>query len=107
MTPRKASAGASDVESQLRALERGDGEGEITLGRGKRLHVSSLGKPFFPEVGITKGALMRYYARVSPFLLPQIDGRPLVLKRYPNGVDGPMFFQQNAGDHVPDPVRIA
>jgi len=107
MTPRKASLDTNDVESQLRDLERGEGEGEITLGRGKRLHVSSLSKPFFPDAGITKGGLMRYYTRVAPFLLPEIDGRPLVLKRYPNGVDGPMFFQQNAGEHVPDDVRIA
>jgi bifunctional non-homologous end joining protein LigD len=49
---------------------------------------------------------MRYYTRVAPFLLPEIDGRALVLKRYPNGVEGPMFFQQNAGDHVPDGVRV-
>src|SRR4051812_8462279 len=109
MTPRKRTADYDygDVEAQLRAIERGSGEGEITLGRSTRLHVSSLGKPYFPEVGITKGGLMRYYTRVAPFLLPQLDGRALVLKRYPDGVHGPMFFQQNAGDHVPDMVRVA
>jgi bifunctional non-homologous end joining protein LigD len=107
MTPRRADTDFAAVESQLRALERGADEGDITFGRGAPLHVSSLSKPFFPEAGITKGALMRYYTRVAPFLLPQIDGRALVLKRYPNGVDGPMFFQQNAGEHVPDGVRVA
>jgi bifunctional non-homologous end joining protein LigD len=106
MTPRKRTADYADVESQLRALERGADEGEITFGRGVSLHVSSLSKPFFPEAGITKGALMRYYTRVAPFLLPQIEGRALVLKRYPDGVAGPMFFQQNAGEHVPDAVRV-
>jgi bifunctional non-homologous end joining protein LigD len=107
MTPRKRAADYSDVESQLRAIERGDDEGELDLGRGKRLHVSSLSKPFFPDVGVTKGGLMRYYTRVAPWLLPQVEGRALVLKRYPNGVAGPMFFQQNAGEHVPDEVRVA
>ena len=108
MTPRKrAAADYADVEAQLRAIERGDDEGELDLGRGQRLHVSSLSKTFFPEAGITKGGLMRYYTRVAPWLLPQIEGRALVLKRYPNGVTGPMFFQQNAGDHVPDEVRVA
>jgi bifunctional non-homologous end joining protein LigD len=107
MTPRKRAADYSDVESQLRAIERGADEGEIVLGRGQRLHVSSLSKPYFPEAGITKGGLMRYYTRVAPFLLPQIEDRALVLKRYPDGVAGPMFFQQNAGDHVPDTVRVA
>jgi bifunctional non-homologous end joining protein LigD len=107
MTPRRVGADFADVESQLRALERGADEGDITFARGATLHVSSLSKPFFPQAGITKGALMRYYTRVAPFLLPQIEGRALVLKRYPNGVDGPMFFQQNAGEHVPDAVRVA
>ena len=107
MTPRKRAADFAAVEAQLRAIERGDGEGELTFGRGATLHVSSLSKPFFPKVGITKGGLMRYYTRVAPSLLPQIEGRALVLKRYPDGVAGPMFFQQNAGEHVPDAVRVA
>ena len=107
MTPRKRAEDFAGVEAQLRALERGDGEGELTFGRGATLHVSSLSKPYFPKAGITKGALMRYYTRVAPYLLPQIEDRALVLKRYPDGVAGPMFFQQNAGEHVPDAVRVA
>jgi bifunctional non-homologous end joining protein LigD len=107
MTPRKDATDFSDVEAQLRALERSEGEGEISFGRGATLHVSSLGKPFFPKAGITKGGLMRYYTRVAPVMLPEIEGRALVLKRYPDGVGGPMFFQQNAGEHVPDVVRVA
>jgi bifunctional non-homologous end joining protein LigD len=105
--PRTRASNAADVEAQLAALERGAGEGELDLGRGVSLHVSSLAKIYFPEVGITKGALMRYYARVAPVLLPHIDGRPLILKRYPEGVGGSMFFQQDAGPHVPDVVRTA
>ena len=106
MTPRRRSEDFAGVEAQLRAIERGDGEGELTFASGATLHVSSLSKPFFPKAGITKGGLMRYYTRVAPHLLPQIEGRALVLKRYPDGVAGPMFFQQNAGEHVPDAVRV-
>ena len=106
MTPRKRAVDFADVEAQLRAIERDGGEGELSFGRGETLHVSSLGKTFFPKAGVTKGDLMRYYTRVAPMLLPEIDGRALVLKRYPDGVDGPMFFQQNAGEHVPDVVRV-
>jgi len=107
MTPRKDTTDFESVERQLRALERGADEGEIELGRGRQLHVSSLSKPYFQEAGITKGGLMRYYTRVAPALLPELEGRALVLKRYPDGVQGPMFFQQNAGEHVPDEVRTA
>ena len=55
MTPRKAAPDYGDVESQLRSIERKDDEGELDLGRGARLHVSSLSKPYFPDAGITKG----------------------------------------------------
>jgi bifunctional non-homologous end joining protein LigD len=106
MTRRDVTVDFTTVERQLRAIERGDGEGDLAIGRAT-LHVSSLGKAYFPEAGLTKGALMRYYTRVAPFLLPAIDGRALVLKRYPDGIGGPMFFQQNAGEHVPDAVCVA
>jgi bifunctional non-homologous end joining protein LigD len=105
VSTRSSATPPAEVEAQLLAIERGSGEGELELGRGVTLHVSSLGKVYFPDAGITKGALMRYYTRVSPVLLPQLEGRPLVLKRYPEGVGGPMFFQQDAGPHVPETVR--
>ena len=110
-TPRASTRGVKDVtpaevEAQLTAIERGAGKGDLDLGGRVTLHVSSLDKVYFPDAGVTKGALMRYYTRVSPYLLPEIDGRPLVLKRYPDGVGGQMFFQQDAGAHVPDVVRV-
>jgi bifunctional non-homologous end joining protein LigD len=95
-----------DIEAQLQAIEQGDGDGEVELGRGRRLHVSSLGRVVFPDAGVTKGAVMRYYTRMSRFMLPDLDGRPLILKRYPTGVGGEMFFQQDAGPHVPDVVTV-
>ncbi|MEO5818174.1 MAG: non-homologous end-joining DNA ligase [Gemmatimonadaceae bacterium] len=97
---------STDVESQLEAIEDDDGDGEVDFGRGKKLHVSSLSKTYFPKTDDTKGALMRYYARIWPVLQPHVDGRPLVLKRFPDGVGGQVFFQQNAGPHVPDAVRV-
>ena len=96
----------TSVADQLDEIERGDGDGDLKLG-GKSLHVSSLGKVYFPSSGITKGDLMRYYAMVAPALLPLIKDRPLVLKRYPDGIAGPSFFQQNAGAKIPEVVRTA
>ncbi|HEY4304062.1 MAG TPA: hypothetical protein VGM82_06325 [Gemmatimonadaceae bacterium] len=94
------------VVPQLDSIEADGGDGDLRLGA-KRLHVSSLAKVYFPKDGITKGDLMRYYASVSPVLLPIIKDRPLVLKRYPNGVAGPSFFQQNAGANIPAIARTA
>ena len=75
--PRRDGSATSsvDVEEQLAAIERDSGEGELELGRGVTLHVSSLRKAYFSDVGVTKGALMRYYARVAPVLF-QFDTAP-------------------------------
>jgi bifunctional non-homologous end joining protein LigD len=102
-----ASGPSGPVIRRLIEIESAGGDGLLEFGRGKSLNVASLGKPFFPETGITKGDLMRYYALVAPFLLPIIKDRPLILRRYPNGIAGSSFFQQNAGDNVPDGVRTA
>ena len=93
------------VVAQLVALERSGGAGVLKLGRGSELKVSSLAKRYF-DGGATKGALMRYYANMWPALKAHVVDRPLVLKRYPEGAGGPMFFQQNAGEHVPEAVRV-
>jgi len=93
------------VVAQLDAIEAAGSDGMLELDRGT-LHVSSLDKPYFPKDGISKGDLMRYYAMVAPVLLPAIEGRPLILKRHPNGIDGPSFFQQNV-EEVPEGVRTA
>jgi bifunctional non-homologous end joining protein LigD len=105
--PQRAIGTPPDIELQLLTIENRGGDGDLELGKGRTLHVSSLDKVFFPEARITKGAVMRYYTRMSRFILPDIDGRPLVLKRYPDGIEGQMFFQQDAGAHVPDVVRVA
>ena len=96
----------SSIIRQLDEIESG-GDGILDSGRGKTLHASRLGKPFFPDAGITKGDLMRYHAIVAPLLLPIVRDRPLILRRYANGIGGSSFFQQNAGDNVPDGVRTA
>jgi len=92
---------------QLTRIERGSGSGEITFESGAQQRVTSLGKLYFPDDGITKGDVMRYYVRVAPALLPLIADRPLALKRYPDGVGGGSFFQQRAEPSPPEGVRIA
>ena len=74
---------------------------------GRRLRLSNLDKVLYPEVGFAKGEVIDYYTRVAPVLLPHLAGRPLTVKRYPNGVEGAFFFEKNAPRGTPDWVRTA
>jgi bifunctional non-homologous end joining protein LigD len=74
---------------------------------GRRLSLSNLDKVMYPATGFTKGHLIDYYTRVAPALLPHLRGRPLTLKRYPNGVEGQYFYEKNCPTHAPDWVRRA
>ncbi len=68
---------------------------------GKLVRLTNLRKPFWPELGITKGDLLRYYAAVAPALLPHIKARAMVMKRYPNGAAGPFFFMKRTPEPRP------
>lgn len=98
--------GSSSILSALDAIEHAGGSGSIGTAPENSLEVSHLDKVFFPDVGVTKGDVMRYYVRVAPFVLPTVADRPLVLKRTPDGVGGELFFQQNAPESVPHGVRV-
>jgi bifunctional non-homologous end joining protein LigD len=74
---------------------------------GKHLKLSNLDKVLYPAAGFTKGQVIDYYVRVAPVLVPHIAGHPLTLKRYPEGVDHPFFFEKNAPKHRPDWVKTA
>ncbi|MEV0168341.1 non-homologous end-joining DNA ligase [Nonomuraea fuscirosea] len=72
---------------------------------GRELALSNLDKVLYPEYGFTKAEIIDYYSRIAPVLLPHLEGRPLTVKRYPNGVTGQSFFEKNSPDHTPDWVR--
>ena len=95
----------SRVLDRLDAIEHTGGSGLLDL-ETATLEVSSLDKVFFPATRHTKGDVMRYYTRVSSYLLPALVDRPLVMKRFPNGVRGKAFYQQRAPDDPPASVRV-
>lgn len=74
---------------------------------GRRLSLSNLEKVLYPGSGTTKGEVIDYYTRVSPALLPHLQGRPLTLRRWPNGTGTAGFFEKNAARHAPDWIRTA
>jgi bifunctional non-homologous end joining protein LigD len=75
--------------------------------QGKTLKLSNLDKVLYPAAGFTKGQVIDYYARIAPALVPHLAGRPLTLKRYPNGVDEQPFFEKNATKYRPEWVKTA
>jgi bifunctional non-homologous end joining protein LigD len=74
---------------------------------GRRLAVSNLDKVLYPKTGFTKGELIHYYIEIAAVLLPHLKNRPLTLKRYPNGVDAPFFYEKNCPSHRPAWVKTA
>jgi bifunctional non-homologous end joining protein LigD len=94
------------IMGQLSAIEDPRGAGTLNFGGGKTLRISTLDKVFFPKERYTKGDVMRYYTRIADFILPTIQDRPLVLKRFPNGIDGESFYQQNASETTPPEARV-
>lgn len=72
---------------------------------GRQLSLSNLDKVMYPAVGFTKAEVIDYYSRIGPALLPHLAGRPVTLKRYPNGVDGESFYEKNCPTHRPEWVH--
>ena len=72
---------------------------------GHSLTLSNLTKVLYPADGFTKAEVLDYYQRISAVLLPHIAGRPMTLKRYPEGVDAESFFAKHAPGHRPDWIR--
>jgi bifunctional non-homologous end joining protein LigD len=66
---------------------------------GKSLPVSNLEKIYYPKTGFTKGEMLDYYIKIAPVLLPHLKGRPLTMKRYPNGVAAPFFYEKQCPPH--------
>jgi bifunctional non-homologous end joining protein LigD len=82
-----------------------DTDNETLAVAGREVRLTNLRKPFWPELGITKGGLLQYYADVAPVLLPHICDRAMVMKRYPHGAAGPFFFMKRAPTPRPSWIR--
>jgi bifunctional non-homologous end joining protein LigD len=89
----------AEIEQEL---FKGRAENVIIELDGKRLRLSNLNKIYFPESGYTKRNLLAYYYRIAGFILPFLRGRPLVLRRYPDGIRGQAFFQKDLREGVPE-----
>jgi bifunctional non-homologous end joining protein LigD len=77
---------------------------EVTVGN-RRLKLTNLDKVLYPKTKTTKAEVIDYYARVADVIVPHLKGRPLTLKRYPDGVDRFNFFEKNCPKHRPEWVK--
>jgi bifunctional non-homologous end joining protein LigD len=103
--PRAAAAAASPSTSAFALPPTADNV-VVKVAAGREVRLSNLRKPFWPALGITKGDLLRYYADVSPALLPHLRDRAMVMKRYPHGAEGEFFFMKRAPAPRPDWIEI-
>src|SRR5512143_3304974 len=79
------------------------GAADLTLDLdGRKVALTNLDKPFWPDLGLTKRDLLQFYADVAPSLLPHIRDRPMVMKRYPNGAFGDWFFMKRTPTPRPE-----
>jgi bifunctional non-homologous end joining protein LigD len=73
---------------------------------GRRVRVSNLDKVLWPAAGFTKGEMLDYYVRAAPALLPHLAGRPITLRRFPDGVGQAGWYQNDCPPGRPEWVRI-
>jgi bifunctional non-homologous end joining protein LigD len=103
-------AGADDVdpsspEALFDEVERMSEGALLVRTEGRELKITNWDKVLYPQTGFTKGDLVAFYARVAPAVLPHLHDRPLTLKRYPNGVDQPYFYEKQSPSHRPEWVQ--
>src|SRR5688572_30774977 len=90
-----------------RAVQLPTDTNEVIVKLGTReVRLTNLRKPFWKKLGITKRDLLQYYADVSPWLLPHVQERAMVMKRYPNGAEGDFFYMKRAPDPRPEWIDI-
>jgi bifunctional non-homologous end joining protein LigD len=77
----------------------------IELDEARVVTLTNTAKVFWPEEGYTKGDLIEYHRRIADWMLPYLRDRPLVMTRYPDGIEGKSFFQKDAPPHAPDWLR--
>jgi bifunctional non-homologous end joining protein LigD len=94
---------ALELPKVLEARKEGDAWWVEVDGRDLRL--SNLNKVFWPAEGYTKGDLLAYYWNVADLIGPYLQGRPLTMKRMPDGAEGPFFYEKTAPSHTPEWVH--
>ncbi|MDP9338030.1 MAG: non-homologous end-joining DNA ligase [Acidobacteriota bacterium] len=105
MPAKKASARAETGSSSRIQIPRGANATTLHVDGGP-VQLTNLQKLFFPGLSLTKRDLLQYYLDVSPWLLPHLQNRAMVMKRYPNGINGDFFFMKRAPSPRPSSIPV-
>lgn len=107
-TARSENAASSENTGRVQAVRGGRSlrDGPIKVG-GREVKLTNLDKVLYPCTGTTKGQVVEYYRAAASGLLPHLKGRPVTMKRYPDGVEGPHFYEKQCPPWRPDWVRTA
>jgi bifunctional non-homologous end joining protein LigD len=97
----------TSAEALFDAVERLPERALAVLVDDRELRITNWDKVLFPATGFTKGDLIAFYARIAPAVLPHLHDRPLTLKRYPNGVEAPYFYEKQSPSHRPEWIQTA
>jgi bifunctional non-homologous end joining protein LigD len=100
-TTRKARPAASAAATERLEIPRRGRDCVVRAGR-RSVRLTNLSKVYFPDSGITKRDLLQYYSDLAPVLLPHLKERAMVMKRYPNGIQGKFFFMKRTPAGAPD-----
>jgi bifunctional non-homologous end joining protein LigD len=95
----------AEIVTPTLSQAKGRGRGPEPPSAPHTVTFTNLQKIFWPDDGYTKGDLIEYYRAISPWMLPYLADRPVVLTRYPDGIAGKSFFQKDAPGFVPDWIR--
>jgi bifunctional non-homologous end joining protein LigD len=91
----------------LKAIVIPDSASDVVLKFGaKEVRLTNLRKPFWKTLGLTKRDLLQFYADVSKWLLPHVQDRAMVMKRYPNGAEGDFFYMKRAPEPRPSWIEV-
>src|ERR1700733_4042751 len=101
--PSKRAASAAKIQQGRIPPSVNDAEIEVEGGSAK---LTNLNKIFWPKLSLTKRDLLQYYLDVSPYLMPHLKDRAMIMKRYPNGIDGGFFFMKRAPSGRPSSVPV-
>ncbi|HEY0703396.1 MAG TPA: non-homologous end-joining DNA ligase [Candidatus Acidoferrales bacterium] len=103
--PKPARKSASKAAARPGQIPPNVNDAEIEV-EGGTAKLTNLNKIFWPKLGLTKRDLLQYYLDVSPYLMPHLKDRAMVMKRYPNGIDGEFFFMKRAPENRPAAVPV-